>query len=345
MYESIAVAINRTLADEMRRDPRVFITGEDIAGLGGAYQITKGLLDEFGPVRVRDTACSEIAIVGMSIGAAVAGMRPIAELQFSDFIFCAMDQLVNQAAKLHLMSGGQASVPMVIRAPQGAAGRAAQHSQCIEAFFMHTPGIKVVMPSTPYDARGLLFSAIRDENPVLFLEHKLLYGSTSVGGKTKSTTGALTTLTPAPEEEYCIPFGVADVKRAGRDVTVVATQYMVHLALRAAKALAGQGISVEVIDPRTVSPLDTETIIQSVRKTGRLVVASEDVLTCGFASEVVARLAETCPEALKAPAQRVTTLDVPIPLAPAGERFVLPSDEKIASAIRRTVEISCNCRK
>ena len=340
MYESIAVALNRTLADEMRRDPRVFVLGEDIATLGGAYQVTKGLLKEFGPARVRDTPCSEIAIIGASIGAAVAGMRPVAELQFSDFIFCAMDQVVNQAAKLRMMFGGQARVPMVIRAPQGAAGRAAQHSQCIEAYFMHTPGIKVVLPSDPYNARGLLAAAIRDENPVLFLEHKLLYGSTSAGGKAKSATGFLTTLSPAPEEDYTIPLGLADIKREGEDVTVVATQYMLHLALRVAGRLAEEGITLEVIDPRTAVPLDIETIAHSVRKTGRLVVVSEDVLTCGFASEVVARVTETCYASLRAAPRRVSTMDTPIPFAPDSERFVLPDEEKIARAVRLTVNAS-----
>lgn len=337
MYGSVAVALNRTLADEMRRDARVFLLGEDIGTLGGAYQVTKGLLKEFGPGRVRDTPCSEIAIIGVSIGAALAGMRPVAELQFADFVFCAMDQVVNQAAKVHMLFGGQASVPVVIRAPQGATGRAAQHSQCIEAYFMHTPGIKVVLPSDPYKARGLLATAIRDNNPVLFLEHKLLYGSTSAGGKAQSATGFLTTLRPAPEEDYTIPLGVADVKREGRDVTVVATQYMLHLALRVAGRFAEEGITLEVIDPCTVVPLDIDTISRSVRKTGRLIVVSEDVLSCGFASEVVARVVETCHEALKAAPQRVCAMNTPIPFAPESEKFVLPNEEKIAAAVRRTL--------
>jgi pyruvate/2-oxoglutarate/acetoin dehydrogenase E1 component len=340
MYESIAVALNRTLAQEMRRDSGVFVLGEDIAVLGGAYQVTKGLLEEFGPARVRDTPCSESAIVGVSIGAAVAGMRPVAELQFSDFIFCAMDQVVNQAAKLRMLFGGQASVPMVIRAPQGATGRAAQHSQCIEAYFMHTPGIKVALPSDPYTARGLLAAAIRDNDPVLFLEHKLLYGSSSAGGKAKSATGSLTTLRPAPEEDFTIPLGCAEVRREGSDATVVATQYMVHLALRVAEQFAKDGISLEVIDPRTAVPLDIDTMARSVRKTGRLVVVSEDVLSCGFASEVVARLAETCYESLKTGPQRVSTMDTPIPFAPDSEKFVLPTEEKISAAVSRVLERS-----
>ena len=339
MYESIALALNRTLAGEMRRDSSVLVLGEDVAVLGGAYQVTKGLLAEFCATRVRDTPCSETAIIGVSIGAALAGMRPVAELQFSDFIFCAMDQVVNQAAKLRMMFGGQAKVPMVIRAPQGAAGRAAQHSQCIEAYFMHTPGIKVVLPSDPFDARGLLASAIRDDNPVLFLEHKLLYGSTSAGGKAKSATGFLTTLRPAPEDDYMIPLGVAEVKSPGNDVTVVATQYMLHLALRVAARFREEGVTLEVIDPRTAAPLDMETIQHSVRKTGRLVVVSEDVRTCGFASEVVARVAESCHASLKAPPQRVSTLDTPIPFAPESEKFVLPSEEKIAAAVSLTLNV------
>ena len=339
MYESIAVALNRTLADEMRRNSDVFVLGEDISTLGGAYQVTKGLLQEFGPNRVRDTPCSEIAIVGMSIGAALAGMRPVAELQFADFVFCAMDQVVNQAAKLRMMFGGQARVPIVIRAPQGATGRAAQHSQCVEAYFMHTPGLKVVLPSDAYCARGLFASAIRDDNPVLFLEHKLLYGSSSAGGAAKSVTGTLTSLRPAPEEDYAIPLGVAEVRREGKDVTVVATQYMLHLALKLAEQLAKDGISLEVIDPRTVSPLDMKTIVASVTKTGRLVAVSEDVLTCGFASEVVARVAETCHASLQAAPQRVATLDTPMPFAPDSEKFVLPSEEKIEVAVRRTLGV------
>lgn len=338
MYESIAYALNQTLADEMRNDPSVFVMGEDVGIFGGGYQVTKDLLTEFGPARVRNTPISEIAIVGASIGAALTGMRPVVEIQFADFLFCAMDQIVNQAAKLHLMFGGQASCPIVIRAPQGATGRAAQHSQSVEAYFMHTPGIKVVMPSTPYDARGLMLSAIRDDNPVLFLEHKMLYGSTSPGGKAKSVTGSLSTLTPAPEDEYMIPFGVADVKRQGTDVTVVATHYMLHLALKAAEALASEGISVEVIDPRTVVPLDKETILNSVARTGRLVVASEDAMSCGFASEIAAIAVEECFANLKAPIRRVCALDVPIPFAPEAEKLVMPSEAKIISAIRTTME-------
>lgn len=337
MYESIAYALNRTLADEMRRDPSVFVLGEDVGAFGGGYQVTRGLLEEFGAERARNTPISEIAIIGASIGAALTGMRPVAEIQFADFLFCGMDQLVNQAAKLHLMLGGQASLPLVIRAPQGATGRAAQHSQSVEAFFMHTPGLKVVMPSTPYDARGLLISAIRDNNPVIFLEHKMLYGSTSPGGKAKSATGGLSTLTPAPEEEYLIPLGVADIKREGTDITIVATLYMLHLALKAAETLAEEGISCEVVDPRTVAPLDRRTILESVRKTGRLIVVSEDARTCGFASEVAALVAESCPESLKSPVQRVCAADVPIPFAPEAEKFVLPDEAKLVAGVRAAV--------
>ena len=337
MYQSIAVALNRTLADEMRRDRGVFVLGEDISTLGGAYQVTKGLLEEFGSERVRDTPCSEIAIVGAGIGASLAGMRPVIELQFADFVFCAMDQVVNQAAKLRMMFGGQSSVPIVIRAPQGATGRAAQHSQSVEAYFMHTPGLKVVLPSDAYDARGLLASAIRDDNPVLFLEHKLLYGSSSAGGKAKSVTGLFSSLRSAPEEEYTIPLGVAEIRREGNDVTVVATQYMLHLALRVAEQFAQEGVSLEVINPRSVAPLDMDTIVHSVTKTGRLVAVSEDVLTCGVASEIVARVVEKCYSALKAAPQRVGTLDTPIPFAPESEKFVLPSEEKISDAIRRAL--------
>jgi pyruvate dehydrogenase E1 component beta subunit len=259
----------------------------------------------------------------------------VVEIQFNDFLTCAMDQVCNQAAKMRFMMGGQVKVPLVIRAPVGATGRAAQHSQSLEAWFMHMPGLKVVFPSTPYDAKGLLKSAIRDDNPVMFFEHKLLYGGSSPGGKAKTAVDDLgAAFRPAPEEDYLVPLGVAEIKRPGRDVTIVATGLTLHKALKAAAVLAAEGIEAEVIDPRTLVPLDRKTIIESVKKTGRLVVASEDVLTCGVASEIAAIVAEEALWYLDAPIRRVAVPDTPIPFAPALERAVLPQVETIAAAAR-----------
>ncbi len=312
-------ALKEALREEMRRDPRVFLLGEDIAQFGGSYKVTQGLLDEFGPERVRNTPISEAAIVGAAVGAALTGMRPVAELMYVDFSGIAMDQIANQAAKNRYMFGGKALVPMVLRT-QGGAGRssAAQHAQSLEAWFIHIPGLKVVMPATPYDAKGLLKTAIRDDNPVVFIEHKLLYPETG----------------EVPEEEYLVPLGVADVKRAGEDVTVVAHSRMVHLALRAADRLAADGISCEVVDPRTLDPLDSATILRSVEKTSRLVILQEAVAQCSFASEVAALVAEEALDYLDAPIRRVTALDTPMPFSPKLERFVLPSEERLIAAVR-----------
>jgi pyruvate dehydrogenase E1 component beta subunit len=334
----IVDALRQALIEEMARDPSVVLLGEDIGVFGGAYRVTEGLLGMFGEERVRDTPISEIAIVGAAVGAALTGLRPVVEIQFNDFLACAMDQICNQAAKMRFMLGGQAKVPMVIRAPVGATGRAAQHSQSLEAWFMHTPGLKVAFPSTPYDAKGLLKTAIRDDNPVMFFEHKLLYGAASPGGKAKTAVGELDeTFRPAPREEYLVPFGIADVKRPGRDATCVATGLMLHKAIKAAKTLAIEGIEVEVIDPRTLVPLDRETILRSVRKTGRLVVVSEDALTCGVASEIAAIAAEHAWGSLRAPVKRVTLPDTPIPFAPAMEQAVIPQVDGIAEAIRSLI--------
>ena len=335
---SIVQALRMALIEEMERDPSVMLLGEDIAVFGGAYRVTEGLLARFGEARVRDTPISEVAIVGAAVGAAMTGLRPVAEIQFNDFMACAMDQIVNQAAKIRFMMGGQVSVPLVIRAPVGATGRAAQHSQSLEAWFMHAPGLKVVFPCTPYDAKGLLKSAIRDDNPVMFFEHKLLYGGSSPGGKAKTAVDGLgPAFRPAPPTEYLVPLGVADVKRPGRDVTVVATGLMVHKALAAAASLAAEGIEVEVIDPRTLVPLDRETILASVRKTGRLVVASEDVLTCGVASEIAAIAAEQAMWSLDAPVVRVAVPDTPIPFAPSNEAAVIPQVATIVEAVRKVL--------
>ena len=332
---TLAQALRQALIEEMRRDDFVVLLGEDIGVLGGAYTVTAGLLEMFGEERVRDTPISETGIVGAAVGAAMTGLRPVAEIQFNDFLTCAMDPICNQAAKLRFMMGGQVKIPVVIRAPIGASGRAAQHSQSLEAWFMHTPGLKVVMPSTPYDAKGLLKAAIRDDNPVMFFEHKLLYGARSPGGKAQTAVGNLTEVyRPAPEDDYTIPFGVADIKRQGRDVTIVATGFMVHQALQAAQVLEKQGIDAEVIDPRTLAPLDKETILRSVEKTSRLVVVSEDVMTCGVASEISALVAEYGIFSLDAPIKRISVPDTPIPFAPVMERAVIPQVERITETVR-----------
>jgi len=332
---TIVLALRQALIEEMDRDPGVILLGEDIAGFGGAYRVTDGLLARYGKGRVRDTPISEAAIVGAGVGAAMTGLRPVVEIQFNDFLACAMDQVCNQAAKMRFMMGGQVSVPLVIRAPVGATGRAAQHSQSLEAWFMHTPGLKVVFPSTPYDAKGLLKSAIRDNNPVMFFEHKLLYGGSSPGGKAKTAIDDLgPAFRPAPADDYLVPLGVAEIKRPGRDLTIVATGLTLHKALKAAEVLSAEGIEAEVIDPRTLVPLDRVTIVESVKRTGRLVVASEDVLTCGVASEIAAIVAEDALWYLDAPIRRIAIPDTPVPFAPAQERAVLPQVETIAAAAR-----------
>ena len=331
---TIVQALRQALVEEMDRDSSVILLGEDIAVFGGAYRVTEGLLARYGESRVRDTPISEAGIVGAGVGAAMTGLRPVVEIQFNDFLACAMDQICNQAAKMRFMMGGQVKVPLVIRAPVGATGRAAQHSQSLEAWFMHTPGLKVVFPCTPYDAKGLLASAIRDDNPVMFFEHKLLYGGSSPGGKAKTAVDGLgEAFRAAPEGEYLVPLGVADIKRAGRDVTIVATGLTLHKSLAAAAILAREGIEAEVIDPRTLVPLDKETILASVRRTGRLVVASEDQLTCGVASEIAAIVAEEALWHLDAPIRRVSVPDTPIPFAPALEYAVLPQTQTIVEAV------------
>jgi pyruvate/2-oxoglutarate/acetoin dehydrogenase E1 component len=316
---TMAEALNEALREEMRREPRVFVVGEDIGSHGGLFRVTADLLDEFGPERVIDSPISEAGITGAGVGAALVGSRPVIELQIFDFVTLTMDQLVNHAAKWRYMSGGQVSVPLVLRGPiSSGIGMAAQHSQTLEAWFVHTPGLIVMMPSTPYDAKGLLKSAIREDNPVVFLEKRLLYARKG----------------PVPEEEYLVPIGVADVKREGSDVTVVAAGAPTHLALQAARQLAREGIELEVIDPRTLKPLDIETIVASVSKTGRLVVVNEGARAGGFASEVVARtLDHVPPTELKASPVRVTAKDTPIPYSMALEREVLPSLEDVVGAV------------
>lgn len=312
-------ALNDAMRQEMERDPNVFILGEDVGKFGGCFGVTQGLYDQFGERRVRDTPISESAIMGAAAGAAAAGLRPIAELMFVDFIGVAMDQLFNQAAKMRFMFGGKAKVPMVLRMPQGAGvGAAAQHSQCLEAWFMHIPGIKVCIPATPADAKGLLVSAIRDDNPVVFLEHKLLYG---IEGE-------------VDDDLYEIPIGKGKVVREGSDVTIVATALMVHRALEAAEILAKDGISVEVVDPRTLVPLDKDCILDSVRKTHALVVVHEAVKNAGAGAEIAAMVAEEAIEYLDAPIVRIGAPFCPVPFSPTLEQAYMPSVEKIVQAVR-----------
>jgi len=316
-------ALREALREEMLQDETVFLLGEDVGRYWkGAFKVTKGLAEEFGDERVRDTPISESAIIGVATGAAITGMRPIAEIMFGDLSALAMDQIANQAAKLTYMFGGQTKVPLVIRMPFGAGVNvAAHHSQSLEAWFLHVPGLKIVMSSTSYDAKGLLKTAIRDDNPVMFFEHKLLYNIKE----------------PVPEEEYTVPFGVADVKRKGEDVTIVATLYMVHKSLAAAEELSEEGISVEVVDPRTLVPLDKQAIINSVKKTGRIVIVTEDCKTGGVSAEIAAVVAEEAIDYLDAPVKRVAEPDTPIPFSPPLERFVIPDEKKIVGAVKEVI--------
>jgi pyruvate/2-oxoglutarate/acetoin dehydrogenase E1 component len=329
---TIAEALRQAIREEMRRDERVFCIGEDIGvegGFGGAFTVTMGLSQEFGHQRILDTPISETAIAGVAIGAAVCGLRPIADVQYGDFLFCMMDQLANQAAKLRYMSGGQVSVPLVMRAPVGATSRGAQHAQSLEAFFAHIPGLKVVAPATAYDAKGLLKAAVRDENPVLVFEHKLLYGAKGA----RAEKGALSPVGEVPEEDYIVPIGQGIIRRPGKDVTIVATLLMLYRALAAAETLAQRGLEAEVIDPRTLVPLDKALILQSVRKTGRLVIVEEDNLTNGWGAEVAALVADEAFDWLDAPIKRVAAPDVPPPFAPVLERAYVPDEDKIIRAV------------
>jgi pyruvate/2-oxoglutarate/acetoin dehydrogenase E1 component len=316
-------ALKEALIEEMKRDERVFLLGEDIADpFGSAYKVTLGLSPVFGTDRVIQTPIGEQGFAGAGVGAAITGMRPVVEFMYIDFTTMAMDQLANQAAKIRYMSGGQAKVPVVFRT-QGGPGRssAAQHAQSLEAWFHHLPGILVAMPSTPYDAKGLLKTAIRLDDPVMFIEQKLLYNMTG----------------PVPEEEYTLPFGVADVKREGTDCTVVATSMAVVKALQAAELLEAEGISIEVVDPRTLFPLDIEAIIASVKKTSRLVVTHEAPERGGFAAEVIAQIADRAFGYIDAPIQRVCAPSVPPPFAPNMEDFMMIDELKIADRVRKLV--------
>jgi pyruvate dehydrogenase E1 component beta subunit len=313
-------ALREALREEMHRDKTVFLLGEDIGRYwGGAFKVTSELAEEFGDERVRDTPISESTIVGAAVGAAITGMRPVAEIMFGDLTALAMDQIANQAAKIHYMFGGQAKAPMVVRTPFGAGVNiASHHSQSLEAWFMHVPGLYVAVPSMPYDAKGLLKTAIRGNNPVFFCEHKLLYPLKGM----------------IPEEEFLVPFGKADVRREGQDVTILATMFMVHKALAAAEQLAKSGVSAEVVDPRTLVPLDKATILASVRKTGRVVIVSEDTKTAGVTAEIAATISEEAIDYLDAPIKRVAEPDTPIPFSPPLENFVIPDEKRIIKAVK-----------
>jgi pyruvate/2-oxoglutarate/acetoin dehydrogenase E1 component len=313
-------ALNETLRYNMKNDKRVFCWGEDIGILGGAFGVTAGLIDEFGPERIIDTPLSEIAIVGAGVGAALGGLRPVIEIMYIDFTPGCMDMIVNQMSKIHYMFGGQSKVPMVLRLVSGAMGEnAAQHSQSFYSFFVHVPGLIVVTPSTPYDAKGLLNTSIASDNPVIFVEHK----------RTVNIKGEV------PEEYYTIPFGKADVKREGEDLTLVATQALVHDALHVAEDAEKEGLSIEVIDPRTLKPLDKETIFSSVEKTGRLIVADEDWLLCSIASEISAMVAEEMITYLDAPIIRIGAPDTPCPFSPPLEKAYIPGERQIREAIKK----------
>ena len=316
-------AVRQALREELQYDERVFMLGEDIAEFGGTFKVSVGLLEEFGPRRIRNTPISESAILGAAVGAAATGLRPIAEIMYSDFFAVAMDQVVNQAAKMRYMFGGKLSLPLTIRTAMG--GRrsaAAQHSQCLEAWFMHIPGLKIALPSNPYDAKGLLKTAIRDPNPTIIFENKMLYNEKG----------------EVPEDPYFVPWGKANIAREGTDVTVIALSDMVDFSLKAAQHLAGEGISLEVIDPRTLAPLDIDTIVTSVEKTGRLVVAHEACVTGGVGAEITAQVAYRAFDYLAAPVERVGAKDSPIPFSPILEREILPNDVIIIDAVHRVTD-------
>jgi acetoin:2,6-dichlorophenolindophenol oxidoreductase subunit beta len=317
-------AIIEALSEEMKRDERVFLMGEDVGRFGGAYYANPVLWKEYGDERVRDTPISENAIVGFALGAAITGMRPVAEIMFCDLLPSAMDQVVNQVAKVRYMFGGNIRVPLVIRSTLGGVRSvAAQHSQSLESWFTHVPGLKIAVPSTPYAAKGLLKTAIRDDNPVLFFEHQQLI-------RTKGLV---------PEEEYLLPFGQAEVMRDGKDVTVVATSLMVQRVMNAAKELEMEGVQIEVIDPRTLYPLDKEAILSSVQKTGRLLVVHQASKTSGFGAEIAAIVAEEGFEYLVGPVRRLGALDVPVPFSPKLEDFVVPNEQKIIKEVMEMVQV------
>jgi len=319
---TLSQAVNEAIAEELRRDPSVFLIGEDVAEAGTPFKVLSGLVDEFGAERILDSPISEAGITGIGLGAAMTGMRPIVDIMFGDFMTLVMDQLVNQAAKIHYMSGGRLKAPLTVRTTLGATRRsAAQHSQSLHALVAHVPGLKVVLPSTPYDAKGLFKSAIRDDNPVVVFEDKMMF---AVEG-------------PVPEEEYVLPLGVADVKREGEDITLVATSSMVYVALDAAEQLAADGVNAEVVDPRTLVPLDRETIVASARKTGHAIVVDEGHRGYGAGAELAALIAEDAFYDLDAPVRRLCARDVPIPFSPALEDLTVPTADTVAAEARDLV--------
>ncbi|MGP0070261.1 MAG: alpha-ketoacid dehydrogenase subunit beta [Isosphaeraceae bacterium] len=332
---SIAESLREGIAEEMRRDASVFCLGEDIAvsgGWGGAFTVTLGLEEEF-PERMLNTPIAELGFFGAAVGAAIMGMRPIVDVQYGDFLFLAMDQIVNNAAKLRYMSGGTIAVPMVMRAPVGATGRGSQHAQNMERYFTGVPGIKVVAVSNAYDAKGILKSAVRDDNPVLIFEHKLLYGSK--GARTEP--GAVDATSDVPEGDYTVPLDRAAVRRKGRDVTILAWLLMAHFAVQAAEQLAAEGIDAEVIDVRSLSPIDYEAIGESVRKTGRVVIVEEGPKTGGVGAEIAAGIMERFGESLLTPVVRVGSADVPVPFTPVLENAYRPDAARIIEGVRKTV--------
>lgn len=314
-------ALKSAMREEMQRDDRVFIMGEEVGVWGGSYAVTRGLYDEFGDKRVRDTPIAETAIIGAAIGAAMGGLRPIAELMTINFSLVAIDQIVNHAAKIHYMFGGQFNVPVVIRTPAGWGQLAATHSQSFEAWYASLPGLVVAMPGTPYDAKGMLKNAIRTENPVMFIEHSRLYGVTG----------------DVPDEEYIVPFGKSDIKRAGKDVTLVTYSRMLHVSLSAAEKLAADGIEVEVVDLRTLRPLDLEPVFESVRKTHRAIVVEEDWVTAGMGAEIAARVSKDTFDYLDAPVERIGAIEVPLPYAKNLEALALPEEKTVIDAVKAMV--------
>ena len=332
---SIAEAFRQGLREEMVRDDRVFCIGEDIGvrgGWGGAFTVTLGLEKDFRE-RIIDTPISEEGFFGVALGAAIMGLRPVADVQYGDFLFCAMDQVVNQIAKMHYMSGGKVRVPLVMRAPVGATGRGAQHAQNLEGIFLSVPGIKIACPATAYDAKGLLKAAIRDDNPVLLFEHKFLYGSKGA----RAESGAIDASSDIPDEDYTVPLGKGIVRREGSDITIIATLLMMHRALQAADQLAKEGISAEVIDPRSLVPFDWELVNASVMKTTRALVVEEGPRQGGWSAEIAATLADTMSDFLTAPVRRVASPNTPVPFSPPMENFYRPDAGRIVSAVRSLV--------
>ncbi len=329
---SIAEALREGLREEMIRDQRVFCLGEDIGvrgGWGGAFTVTLGLENEFRN-RIIDTPISEAGIFGVALGAAMMGLRPVADVQYGDFLFCAMDQVVNQIAKMRYMSGGKITVPIVMRAPVGSTGRGAQHAQNMESFFLNVPGIKIACPATAYDALGILRAAIRDDNPVLMFEHKVLYGAKGARAEADSVDAS----SEIPAEDYIVPLGKGIVRREGTDVTIIGTLLMMHRALQAAETLAKEGISAEVIDPRSLEPFDWDLVNASVMKTTRVVIVEEGPKRGGWSGEIAATLAETMSDYLTAPVTRVASPNIPVPFAPPMENFYRPDAQRIIAAVR-----------